>query len=446
MRKQNLITLMAIELLMVFPTLILPSEKHNKRSLGILCVTGWWPISNNFGPNSDVMTSPFGPRRLTADLYDFHEGTDIQANHQQVWAAFNGTIFQVNAQQSNANDSWVILRHVDPCDNTTFYTCYHHLQYNQQLQNLTTRIGMAVTAGQFQTGLNPFAESGNSGTTDVHLHFAGTVGGTNAQSNAINIMREDSLPYNNNHPNNENPPTFGAPTIQNIVLTTNPRRLSFRVSTHHEELDLERIVVGQGIDVVETNFFTRRNCDVNYGIPAGNEDGTIATTTSFGQNITITITTFNFNPGANQIMDFRYDLPIGWSGNSFSIFVEDTQRLRDDATVVTSVRDNNESIHLPVAYQLLQNYPNPFNPSTTIRFALPKKSIVSLAIYDERGSVVRELVTQKHYDVGEGELVWDGTNTAGLPAASGAYFYRLTAEGVDNKKLFLQTKKLLLVR
>jgi len=112
---------------------------------------------------------------------------------------------------------------------------------------------------------------------------------------------------------------------------------------------------------------------------------------------------------------------------------------------IVSVKELSEGLQ-PKEYALLQNFPNPFNPVTTIRFALPKSSNVSLTIFDANGRLVYDLATQKFYAAGWGELIWDGTNTAGLPVASGAYFYRLTAEGVDNKKLFSQTKKLLLVR
>jgi hypothetical protein len=125
----------------------------------------------------------------------------------------------------------------------------------------------------------------------------------------------------------------------------------------------------------------------------------------------------------------------------------DTQNKTTSPLIIspTGVEDYSESL-IPAEYHLSQNFPNPFNPSTAIRFALPKKSLVSLAVFNVRGSLVRELVTQKSYDPGWGELVWDGTNASGLPVASGAYFYRLNAESLDNKNKFLETKKLMLVR
>ena len=75
---------------------------------------------------------------------------------------------------------------------------------------------------------------------------------------------------------------------------------------------------------------------------------------------------------------------------------------------------------IPQQFSLQQNYPNPFNPSTTIRYALPKSSHVTLKVFNVIGQEVVTLV--------------DGERTAGVHAAelnaanmpSGTYFYRLT--------------------
>lgn len=73
-----------------------------------------------------------------------------------------------------------------------------------------------------------------------------------------------------------------------------------------------------------------------------------------------------------------------------------------------------------------QSYPNPFTPSTTIRYALPGRSHVKLAIYDVAG---RE-VTVLEDDVMSGgphEVSWNGTDESGTPLAAGMYFVRLDA-------------------
>jgi hypothetical protein len=83
---------------------------------------------------------------------------------------------------------------------------------------------------------------------------------------------------------------------------------------------------------------------------------------------------------------------------------------------------------------MAQNYPNPFNPTTTIKYELPKSSMVRLSVYDILGREVSVLVNET-VDAGVHEVRFEA---AGL--ASGVYFYRLTAGS------FVQTRKLLLVR
>ena len=81
--------------------------------------------------------------------------------------------------------------------------------------------------------------------------------------------------------------------------------------------------------------------------------------------------------------------------------------------------------------------PNPFNPSTSIRFSLGHPARVRLLIFDVSGARVRGLA-DRTMPAGDHVLRWDGTNDQGRPLASGAYFYRLEADGdVQAKKLIL---------
>jgi hypothetical protein len=80
----------------------------------------------------------------------------------------------------------------------------------------------------------------------------------------------------------------------------------------------------------------------------------------------------------------------------------------------------------PLKVHLAQNHPNPFNPRTTIQYTLPQQSHVKLGIYSAAGRLVRTLVNAP-LSPGVRQITWDGTNDAGHPVASGAYFYRLEA-------------------
>jgi hypothetical protein len=89
---------------------------------------------------------------------------------------------------------------------------------------------------------------------------------------------------------------------------------------------------------------------------------------------------------------------------------------------------------LPSSVRLEQNYPNPFNPTTTIRYALPKRSQVQLIVYNTLGQKIAALVNGG-IDAGYHAIQFDASNLA-----SGVYFYRLVAGS------YVNTKKLLLIR
>lgn len=89
--------------------------------------------------------------------------------------------------------------------------------------------------------------------------------------------------------------------------------------------------------------------------------------------------------------------------------------------------------NLPKSFALHQNYPNPFNPTTTIRFALPQHSLVTLKLYDILGREVAKLVDEE-LEPGVHQIEFDAKYLA-----SGLYFYTIQAKG------FKRTKKLVLL-
>ena len=82
---------------------------------------------------------------------------------------------------------------------------------------------------------------------------------------------------------------------------------------------------------------------------------------------------------------------------------------------------NAENSELPTEVGLSQNYPNPFNPQTTIDYALPQASDVSLVVYDMLGREVDVLVDGPQA-AGRHMVRFDANH---LP--NGTYVYRLVA-------------------
>jgi hypothetical protein len=89
---------------------------------------------------------------------------------------------------------------------------------------------------------------------------------------------------------------------------------------------------------------------------------------------------------------------------------------------------------MPASFALFQNYPNPFNPTTTIRYALPKRSQVTLTVFNTLGQQMAMLVN------GEVEAGYHEARFDARGLASGVYFYRLTAGG------YSQIRKLCIVK
>ena len=94
---------------------------------------------------------------------------------------------------------------------------------------------------------------------------------------------------------------------------------------------------------------------------------------------------------------------------------------------------------LPMDFELVQNFPNPFNPTTTIKFALPEASQVTLRIINIRGKLVRTLASGG-FEAGYHQFLWDATNDFGVKVSSGMYFYQLQSND------FHEVRKMLLLK
>jgi hypothetical protein len=88
----------------------------------------------------------------------------------------------------------------------------------------------------------------------------------------------------------------------------------------------------------------------------------------------------------------------------------------------------------PKEFALYQNYPNPFNPSTTIKFALPVRTNLTINVYNTLGEKISEIF-KGEMESGYNEVQF---NASGL--SSGIYFYKIESES------FNSTKKMILMK
>jgi hypothetical protein len=138
-------------------------------------------------------------------------------------------------------------------------------------------------------------------------------------------------------------------------------------------------------------------------------------------------TTHSIAPDWNTVGGGRLKILVD-RGNDGSI--DDTLSLQNRLTGTGGM----EEPDIPQEYRLEQNYPNPFNPTTTIRYALPQDSYVTLRVYNVLGQEVAVLVDGNEW-AGYHSVVWNAGTSA-----SGAYFYRLQAGS------FIAMRRLVVVR
>ncbi len=149
-------------------------------------------------------------------------------------------------------------------------------------------------------------------------------------------------------------------------------------------------------------------------VPAMGDDGSQFTA---GYCIDGSIPTFKVEKANGSLITLTGDIPE-WSNNQLYMigYLE-------------------ESIALPAVYSLSTAYPNPFNPVTTLSFAIPIDSEVSLSVYNLQGREVVSLI-DRNMDAGYHSVVWNADLYG-----SGVYFVRMTAGSSH-----ISTQKLMLVK
>ena len=91
-------------------------------------------------------------------------------------------------------------------------------------------------------------------------------------------------------------------------------------------------------------------------------------------------------------------------------------------------------VAVPDAFAISPAYPNPFNPTTTLSFAIPTASDVSLSVYNMQGREVASLVNG-NMEAGYHSVVWNADSHS-----SGVYFIRMVSGE------YIKTQKLMLIK
>ena len=148
----------------------------------------------------------------------------------------------------------------------------------------------------------------------------------------------------------------------------------------------------------------------------------------YGQNSL----TAHFGLGPAMVVD---TLQVRWPGGTVQEFYDlDVDQIFDVEQVVDAIPDTPPG---PAVLQLHPNVPNPFNPLTRFAYTIPRLGLVSFAIYDLRGRLVRTLVTEQQ-PAGSHTVSWDGRDDRGRTLTSGVYLARLvTSAGTSNRKVTL---------
>jgi hypothetical protein len=202
-------------------------------------------------------------------------------------------------------------------------------------------------------------------------------------------------------------------------------------------------------DDTNTRFFA---ASFSGGAPTVRTDATVALVAPFYLRVKRTGNAWTGSYSSNgttwtQAASFTQALTVssvgpfaGNAGSPAPAFTGSVNYFFNTALPVTPakiVAGNSETADMrerPTAYALSPNYPNPFNPSTVIRYALPRGSVVRLEVYAVTGELVRTLV-QGEQAAGVHEVSFDARGLA-----SGVYFYRIHAGD------FVATRTMLLMR
>ena len=124
---------------------------------------------------------------------------------------------------------------------------------------------------------------------------------------------------------------------------------------------------------------------------------------------------------------------LAWSSSFGSSSVElgifDTEHPNNIKTVILSFNSvelkliNNNNIY-PKMFKMENAYPNPFNPFVKFEYDMYINNMVTIAIYDNLGRIVKNLINEFQI-AGYKSISWDATDNLHQPIPTGVYLYSI---------------------
>jgi hypothetical protein len=111
------------------------------------------------------------------------------------------------------------------------------------------------------------------------------------------------------------------------------------------------------------------------------------------------------------------------SGQRVAIPLASIQKITFDTTSSECVLSRAGSADLR-GLEVSPSFPNPSHSGTNINFTIASPGSVSIAIYDSKGNLVRN-ISSPNCTAGQNQITWDGLNDRGAAVPSGTYLYEV---------------------
>jgi len=134
-------------------------------------------------------------------------------------------------------------------------------------------------------------------------------------------------------------------------------------------------------------------------------------------------------------LDEIYDL-----NESYVFIINDLVGNLMDPHILSYDNMANNDLLLPFNCALEQNYPNPYNPITHINYSIANLSNVVLRIYDIKGQLITELLSEIHMP-GKYNKIWDSRYFS-----TGIYFLDMKVYSIHNQLIYTAINKMLYLK